>query len=412
MNTFVGCPVIIDHKDDIAEDDSVGTINTIWFSAEDGWYWCSGILTDPKAIELIENGYNVSCQYRITEYSENTEGKLHNANPYDKEILDGVFEHLAIVENPRYEDAFIAVNAYIAKNDTVDANGMKHSEKNGQFVGDGSSYYNEQTQTIELKGDELGSNDDEIRENGLKYFKENYQGKKFDNAKLKGVLFSNPGIKKFYTNSADIHKIKAIPALKDIIEKGEYKGAENLKHPREDGIVKFHRINHDVSVGGKKENMSVLIGEDKNANRFYNLNNRSYTAENSSRGDHAIGEANEEFHINILTHNLDDFNPDVTINKASNKYQSASEQSAQGGSVELPAGDTFIASAARQVFDYIRNTEGEPMDNETKTIFSQLMDALKARNEAEDENKKKEDEDCFLLTRSLMRKIQTIPVLI
>lgn len=97
MNTFVGCPVIIDHKDDIAEDDSVGTINTIWFSAEDGWYWCSGILTDPKAIELIENGYNVSCQYHITEYSENTEGKLHNANPYDKEILDGVFEHLAIV---------------------------------------------------------------------------------------------------------------------------------------------------------------------------------------------------------------------------------------------------------------------------------------------------------------------------
>lgn len=284
-----------------------------------------------------------------------------------KEILNGVFEHLAIVENPRYEDAFIAVNAYIAKNDTVDANGMKHSEKNGQFVGDGSSYYNEQTQTIELKGDELGSNDDEIRENGLKYFKENYQGKKFDNAKLKGVLFSNPGIKKFYTNSADIHKIKAIPALKDIIEKGEYKGAENLKHPREDGIVKFHRINHDVSVGGKKENMSVLIGEDKNGNRFYNLNNRSYTAENSSRGDHAIGEANEEFHINILTHNLDDFNPDVTINKAVNKYQ--------------------------KVYDYIRNTEGEPMDNETKTIFSQLMDALKARNEAEDEKEKEKQKE-------------------
>lgn len=186
INTFVGCPVIIDHKDDIAEDDSVGTINTIWFSAEDGWYWCSGILTDPKAIELIENGYNVSCQYRITEYSENTEGKLHNANPYDKEILDGVFEHLAIVENPRYEDAFIAVNAYIAKNDTVDANCMKHNQI--------------------------------------------------------------------------------------------------------------------------------------------------------------------------------DFNPNVTINKASNKYQ--------------------------KVYDYIRNTEGEPMDNETKTIFSQLMDALKARNEAEDEKEK------------------------
>lgn len=115
VNTFMECPVIIGHKDDITENDVVGTIQKIWFSSDDGWFWCSGIITSKKAIELIENGYNVSCQYRITDYSENTEGKLHNANPYDKEILDGVFEHLAIVENPRYEDAFIAVNAYIDK---------------------------------------------------------------------------------------------------------------------------------------------------------------------------------------------------------------------------------------------------------------------------------------------------------
>lgn len=38
-----------------------------------------------------------------------------------------------------------------------------------------------------------------------------------------------------------------------------------------------------------------------------------------------------------------DFNPNVTINKASNKFQ--------------------------KVYDYIRNTEGEPMDNETKNDF-------------------------------------------
>lgn len=114
INTFVGTPVIIDHKDDLTEADRLGTINKVWFSAEDGWFWCSGILTGEKAVKLIEEGYNVSCQYRITDYADNTERKLHNANPYDKEILNGVFEHLAIVENPRYEDAFIAVNAYIA----------------------------------------------------------------------------------------------------------------------------------------------------------------------------------------------------------------------------------------------------------------------------------------------------------
>lgn len=366
VNTFVECPVIIDHKDNITENDVVGTIQKIWFSSDDGWFWCSGIITDEKAIKLIENGYNVSCQYRITDYADNDEGKLHNANPYDKEILDGVFEHLAIVENPRYEDAFIAVNAYIASNKDFNEEDHPRDDEGKLTDGNGSSFYNDKTKTIELKGNELGSSDDEIRENGLRYFKEKYQGKKFDNPELKGILFSNPGIKKFYTNSADIHKIKAIPALKDIIEKGEYKGAEDLKHPREGGIIKFHRINHDVSIDGEKENMSVLIGEDKNGNRFYNLNNRTYTAENSSRGDHAIGEANEEFSINIIAYNSDDFNPNITINKGTNNFN--------------------------KVFDYIRNTKGESMDNETKGLFSDLLNALKARNEAEEKDKKECDE--------------------
>ena len=118
IDTFSGKPVIIDHKDYIKPEDRKGTIEKIWFNPEDGWYWCSGMLTDEQAIELVEKGYNVSCQYANTDFSVNTEDKLHNGNPYDKEILDGNFEHLAIVENPRYEDAFIAVNAYIVKNKT------------------------------------------------------------------------------------------------------------------------------------------------------------------------------------------------------------------------------------------------------------------------------------------------------
>jgi len=116
VNTFVECPVIIEHKDNITEDDKQGIVNKIWFSPEDGWYWCGGVIKSDEAVKLIEDGYSVSCQYTITEYSNNLEKKLHNGNEYDKEILNGVFEHLAIVKNPRYEGAFIAVNAYIAKN--------------------------------------------------------------------------------------------------------------------------------------------------------------------------------------------------------------------------------------------------------------------------------------------------------
>ena len=116
IDTFKGCPVVINHKDNITESDKVGVVQNIWFSEQDGWFWCDGVLTDDKAVELVENGYNVSCQYAITDYSNNTEKKLHNGNPYDKEILNGLFEHLAIVDNPRYEGAYIAVNAYIAQN--------------------------------------------------------------------------------------------------------------------------------------------------------------------------------------------------------------------------------------------------------------------------------------------------------
>ena len=111
---FVGCPVIIGHKDVTnasAKDDRVGVISRIWYDNADGWFWGEGIIFDEKAISLVESGYNVSCQYDITEYSNNTTKALHNGNPYDKVILNGKPEHLAIVENPRYENAMIAVNA-------------------------------------------------------------------------------------------------------------------------------------------------------------------------------------------------------------------------------------------------------------------------------------------------------------
>ena len=111
---FVGCPVIIGHKEvtnESAKTDRVGVISRVWYDESDGWYWCEGIIFDEEAISLIESGYNVSCLYEITEYSNNTTGALHNGNPYDKVILNGKPEHLAIVDRPRYENAMIAVNA-------------------------------------------------------------------------------------------------------------------------------------------------------------------------------------------------------------------------------------------------------------------------------------------------------------
>ena len=128
---FVGCPVVVDHKDvsdKNAKDIRVGVISKVDFDPFDAWYWCEGVIFDQEAIDLVNNGYNVSCQYEITQYATNEKKELHNGNEYDKEILDGAPEHLAIVKNPRYESAMIAVNAIdlTASNDrwiTVHPNG-------------------------------------------------------------------------------------------------------------------------------------------------------------------------------------------------------------------------------------------------------------------------------------------------
>ena len=145
---FIGCPVVINHQDVTdanAKDVSVGNIFSVWFDDKDGYYWCNGIITDKHAIELIDKGYSVSCQYTITEYSDNNSGALHNGNPYDKIIENGKPEHLAIVNNPRYEGAIIAVNAILAQNEdkwiTIHPNGEENKGrhlllKDGESVED------------------------------------------------------------------------------------------------------------------------------------------------------------------------------------------------------------------------------------------------------------------------------------
>lgn len=133
---FVGCPVIINHKDvtnQSAKDDRVGVISRVWFNERDGWYWGEGVIFEQNALDLIDKGYNVSCQYEITEYSSN--GGIHNGNNYDKTILNGKPEHLAIVKNPRYENAMIAVNAM----DIEAMQAINEEKKEFVTVGEGES---------------------------------------------------------------------------------------------------------------------------------------------------------------------------------------------------------------------------------------------------------------------------------
>ena len=113
INTMVGVPVIINHKDITAKnanDERVGVVSNVWFDDKDGWYWCDGVIWDETAQNLITvKGWSVSCSYDVKLADD--AGGTENNIPYDIEFLDGVFTHLAIVDNPRYERANIVFNS-------------------------------------------------------------------------------------------------------------------------------------------------------------------------------------------------------------------------------------------------------------------------------------------------------------
>ena len=145
---------------------------------------------------------------------------------------------------------------------TVEETNSEGSEKEGS------------EDAIEITGNELGeySSFKELRSKAVKYYKDNLQGKVIDNPELKGILFSRVGIDKFVSSYATENKFKMVVALEDIVKTGKYEGSQELTKPRTDGIVKFHRISKTVRMEGKSYNTSLLIGEDKNGRRFYNLN--------------------------------------------------------------------------------------------------------------------------------------------
>jgi Uncharacterized protein conserved in bacteria (DUF2213) len=133
--SFIGKPVIDKRHRDISPDNyeqfAVGYITDIWFDAATGWYRCKFILTDPKARESIENGYGVSCSFKVSGVGSG--GEWH-AMKYSEEIVKGEGEHLAIVDTPRYEECRIFANSKAAKIDNgkslsaVNLNGLDDYE--------------------------------------------------------------------------------------------------------------------------------------------------------------------------------------------------------------------------------------------------------------------------------------------
>lgn len=103
--TFAGKPIYVNHQKvnlDSMKEDAVGYVVESFYLPEDGSHWAKIIIVDDKGLEAIRKGWKVSNAYLPDEFGIG--GEWHNI-PYKREIMKAHYTHLALVDNPRYEEA-------------------------------------------------------------------------------------------------------------------------------------------------------------------------------------------------------------------------------------------------------------------------------------------------------------------
>lgn len=106
--SFEGCPVYVRHVDSVdmenLRETADGYVIKSFYNEFDGAWWTEMLIVSDKGHEAIKKGWAVSNCYSPTEYGS---GGVYHDIDYQKEVKNGVYEHLAIVPNPRYEEAVI-----------------------------------------------------------------------------------------------------------------------------------------------------------------------------------------------------------------------------------------------------------------------------------------------------------------
>lgn len=108
--SFAGKPIYVNHVEEVEQDIDLlrgevdGWVIQSFYNEADGKHWVKFIIVSEKGDEAVRQGMKLSNAYLPTQTSR---GGLWNGVTYLKEIIDAEYEHLAIVDNPRYEESVI-----------------------------------------------------------------------------------------------------------------------------------------------------------------------------------------------------------------------------------------------------------------------------------------------------------------
>jgi hypothetical protein len=114
LNSMVGAVLTIKHppKELIIErnftDVAHGKVDKVGYDEATGFYFAEGTVETDAARERINAGDGVSCGFSVLEAGD---GGTWMQVPYTQEDRKIEFHHIALVENPRIEDADIRFNA-------------------------------------------------------------------------------------------------------------------------------------------------------------------------------------------------------------------------------------------------------------------------------------------------------------
>lgn len=111
IQSIKGRPVVIKHQKvdpSNMKDHAVGHVYDGGFCDQEASFYCNFLVFDDEGKEVIAKDYSVSCAYLPKAFGKG--GTWHNT-PYDREVTELEFTHLALVPDPRYEDAKIYENS-------------------------------------------------------------------------------------------------------------------------------------------------------------------------------------------------------------------------------------------------------------------------------------------------------------
>lgn len=114
--TFRGKPVYVDHVDHVdlknIQAEADGYVIDSFYNTLDGKHWVQFIVVSDRGHAAISSGWQLSNAYVPKVFNG---GGLWHGVQYEREVMAGEYDHLAIVQHPRYEESVIMTSEEFKK---------------------------------------------------------------------------------------------------------------------------------------------------------------------------------------------------------------------------------------------------------------------------------------------------------